>query len=209
MLSQAFQSAVENLLQHQFGSSITIQSTASVSGGDINEALCLTLSDGQKVFLKYNHTPLPKLFEREANGLQLLASTKTIRTPNVYAHNEGNSEYPSFLLLEWIEADRTVSSSTMREFGQRLAKLHQQTNPFYGLDDDNYIGSLLQSNQPKNSWIDFYRDQRLGVQLELLRKKGRPNVERERLLNQLMENLDQFIDEQTVQPSLIHGDFLP
>lgn len=206
MLSQAFQTAVEQHLQHHLGNSITIQSSTSVSGGDINEALCLILSDGKKVFLKYNHTPLPKLFEYEVDGLQLIASTKALRTPKVLAYDEGSSEHPSFLLMEWIEVDRTVSSSTMREFGQQLAKLHQQTNSFYGLEADNYIGSLPQFNQPQNAWVDFYRDQRLGIQLELLKKKGRLNVERERLLNQLMENLDQFIDEQAVQPSLLHGD---
>lgn len=206
MLSQAFQSAIEQQLQHHFGTSITIQSTVSVSGGDINEALCLALSDGQKAFLKYNHTPLPKLFECEASGLQRLASTKAIRIPNVFAYDEGSLEYPSFLLLEWIEPDRTVSSPTLHKLGQQLARLHQQTSSFYGLEADNYIGSLPQSNQPQDSWIDFYRDQRLGVQLELLKKKGRLNMERERGLNQLMENLDHFIDEQAVQPCLLHGD---
>ncbi len=206
MLDSGFQQAVEHQLKQVFGQNTQIESVTPVSGGDINEALCLRLNDHRKVFMKYNRSPLPKLFQCEAEALQLLADTDTIKIPQVIAVSESHEDHPSYLLLEWIKADQDVAASSQLEFGRQLAKLHQHTAEFYGLEHDNYIGTLPQSNQPQTHWIDFYRDQRLGVQFLLLREKQRLPSHRANSLEMLMGSLDRFIDEAMVQPSLLHGD---
>ena len=34
--------------------------------------------------------------------------------------------------------------------------LHQQSSSSFGLDHDNYIGSLTQSNKQHKTWIEFF-----------------------------------------------------
>jgi len=206
MLDSAFQQVVEDQLKQALGSYAQIESVTPVNGGDINESLCLSLAEGTRVFMKYNRSPLPNLFVREAEGLQLLAETNTLKIPKVIALSEGTGDHPAFLLLEWIESDQDADASAEREFGRQLAKLHQHKAVAYGLKNDNYIGSLPQSNQPQAKWIDFYREQRLDAQFSLLEKQQRLTQRRAHLINLLMDSLNRFIDEEAIQPSLLHGD---
>ncbi|MFQ5796184.1 MAG: fructosamine kinase family protein [Candidatus Bipolaricaulia bacterium] len=204
--SNAFLQAITEKIQLVWERSLSIETVTSVSGGDINEAARLTLSDGRALFLKYNEQPLPNLFEIEARGLALLRRTSTLRVPEVYVVEKATATHPAYVLMEWIASELSSGSGGMREFGHRLARLHQQTSERYGLDHDNYIGSLPQRNTQTASWIAFYRDQRLGVQCEHAKHSGRLPPHREHLLDRLMERLDRFIDGDTVQPSLLHGD---
>jgi len=180
-----------------------IERLERVSGGDIHQAAKLGLRTGDVLFLKFSERPLPRVFEVEAKGLERLRGAGELRVPEVLAVGE------TFLLLEWIEPDPAPPTArTMRDFGRRLARLHQHLNEqgLYGLDHDNYIGTLPQVNTPTRSWVEFYRARRLGAQLELARSRGRLPPKRRARLERLMERLDEFIDERNVQPSLLHGD---
>lgn len=205
-LSEALLSEIDRAVRENLDSTLSISSSRSVSGGDINEAARLDLNDGTALFLKYNSNPLPKLFEVEAKGLKLLASAKAIRVPRVFAYAEAAAGLPSYLLLEWIDSNSSGSSDLIREFGRSLARLHQVAGNSFGLDHDNYIGSLPQSNKQSSSWTEFYRDQRLGEQASLARKSGLMPSRREELFEKLCSKLDQFIPDSEVSPSLLHGD---
>ena len=180
-----------------------IERLERVSGGDIHQAAKLVLRTGDALFLKFSERPLPRIFEVEAEGLERLRRAGELRVPEVLAVGE------TFLLLEWIEPDPAPPTArAMRDFGRRLARLHQHLNEqgLYGLDHDNYIGTLPQVNTPTRSWVEFYRARRLGAQLELARSRGRLPPKRREKLERLMERLDEFIDEQSAKPSLLHGD---
>ena len=43
-------------------------------------------------------------------------------------------------MMEFVE-DGEKNSSFWGKFGRSLSKMHQETNSFYGLDHDNFIGS--------------------------------------------------------------------
>ena len=45
--------------------------------------------------------------------------------------------------------------------------MHQQTHPKFGLEFDNYIGSLQQSNEQNKNWDDFFIQKRLQAQLSI------------------------------------------
>ena len=95
-----------------------ILSIHPVSGGDINSAFQLTLVDGTQLFMKRNHLPF---FEIEAEGLEAIRNTNTIRVPKVMeAGNDG--EY--YLLLEWIEPGLRVSDF-WEAFGHELAAIKE------------------------------------------------------------------------------------
>ena len=122
-----------------------IASARSVSGGSINRAAKLTLSDGKECFLKWNTTADPRMFAVEEKGLALLKSAETgLRVPEVIATGEAENG-TGFLLQEFIQEGRSKSDSA-QNFGKSLARLHKTHSEKFGLDHDNYIGRLPQSN---------------------------------------------------------------
>jgi fructosamine-3-kinase len=110
----------------------------------------------------------------------------------------------SFLVLEFIELKRATPKSEAL-FGQQLAQLHLQKQPYFGWEIDNTIGSTRQLNAPSQNWVTFWREQRLGFQLNLAAKKGYDG-NLQMLGSKLCERLDDFFSDYTPQPSLLHGD---
>jgi protein-ribulosamine 3-kinase len=104
------------------------------------------------------------MFEVESNGLHILSHTKIIRIPKVVLNLE--IEGLQFLILEWIE-NKQASNNFWETLGIQLSQLHKHTQSSFGLDHDNYIGSLAQRNKPEANWIDFFINHRLTPQLEL------------------------------------------
>jgi fructosamine-3-kinase len=182
------------------GDSTPVRSIDRVGGGDINEA-ARVVTGRREYFVKWNLRSLPRLFEVEARGLRLLQSARAVRVPEVVAV----IEQPPSLLLEWIDA-RGSKAAAGTTLGRQLAQQHRLLGATYGLDHDNYIGANPQINRPAASWIDFFRDHRLGFQIDLARSKGRLNPKRALLLDRLSSRLDEWIDEARCAPSLLHGD---
>lgn len=188
-----------NIIERKLGTNVTRFS--SVSGGSINHTFKLETS-GKNYFLKYNDSKrFPGMFEAEAKGLQLLHSTNTVYIPEVLATAE--AEGKSFLLLEWVEAGKR-GKDFWKNFGAQLAKLHRNSSGKIGLDHNNYIGSLPQSNRQHSTWNSFFIQERLEPQLKLA-------ITHQKLAHQLIGKLanlekqlaDIIPDE---APALLHGD---
>lgn len=195
-------SAVSSL----FGSSVKITRTREVSGGDINESCCLTLSEGSRIFMKRNPGKKESFFAAEAEGLSAIASTQTIGTPKVLA--TGTDQGCPFLLLEFIR-ENTKIPGFWECFARRLAAMHQAgTEPFtkggtYGFFRDNYIGASHQCNKAADSWIDFFRECRLTPQLKAAARYFEP--EDLKKADRLLDRLESILTEPEY-PSLLHGD---
>jgi fructosamine-3-kinase len=188
-------------LQIEFQAAVTADQP--VFGGDINQAARVSLADGRAVFVKWNRSASGDFFAAEAHGLRTLAAAGAVRVPEVYAVGKN----PPFLAMEWIDTERGYASDDFAEaLGRQMALLHQTTAGQHGLDADNYIGSLPQSNTPSASWVAFFRDRRIGAQMDIARQRGRLPKEREALLTRLQSWLDVFLDDQVIRPSLLHGD---
>ena len=87
-----------------------------------------------------------------------------------------------------------------------MAKLHQKNgSEKFGFDVNNTIGSTPQKNEWRDSWVDFYRELRLGYQLDLIEQDFR-DTELVKSGRELMTKLDQFFEGIEVYPSLVHGD---
>lgn len=180
-----------------------IESVQRVSGGSINQAARLTLSNGTTCFLKWNRTAGGDMFEKEERGLQLLSDADTaLRIPTVYATGLTDSG-TGLLVQEYIEEGRAGKNSD-EAFGQGLAALHKHTEERYGLDHNNYIGRLPQSNSWHDNWVAFFIEERMKPQLQMAVDSGRlgSNVvlNFEAMYKQLP---DIFPDD---PPSLLHGD---
>ena len=199
MIPNALRAALTHALTIA-GDASSIQSVDPAEGGDINQAACV-VTGRRRYFVKWNPRPLPRLFEVEARGLRLLKSAQAVRVPEVVAV----IDQPPALVLEWIDS-RGAKSGAAEMLGRQLAHQHRALGPAYGLDHDNYIGANEQPNQPAASWIEFFRDQRLGFQLELARRRSHFDARRAARLERLMSRLDEWIGESAGAPSLLHGD---
>src|SRR5690606_32608949 len=127
-----------------------VQSHAALSGGDINEAHRVSLTDGRVVFVKTNPGLSPAAFHAEARGLDWLREAGTLRLPEVLAvSHEGDPA--AFLVLEMLEPARRAEGFD-ETLGRGLAALHRHAPAGFGLDHDNLIGSLPQDNTPAATW---------------------------------------------------------
>jgi len=151
-----------------YGPDVQIAQTDRLSGGDINKAYGLHLTNGAHVFMKANARENAGFFTAESAGLAALAQTGVIGTPAVLCTGTDPGELSgySFLLLEFLSS-RGKIPSYWETFGRELAALHGAdcsafvSGGTYGFLHDNYIGSTEQLNRARRSWIDFYRDCRL------------------------------------------------
>ncbi|MEJ2596144.1 MAG: fructosamine kinase family protein, partial [bacterium] len=97
-----------------------------------------------------------------------------------------------------------VKPDFWEEFARLLAELHKNTQPYFGLDHDNYIGSLVQSNFRHDAWTDFYREQRLEPQLRLAREAGHFNRNVTRAFDRFYHRIERIFPAEP--PALLHGD---
>ena len=170
-------------------------------GGCINNGGKLTTAIGS-FFLKWNdEKKFPGMFEAESKGLHLLHQQNAIRIPKVVGH--GKNGLHQFLLLEFIE-QKSRSKNYWELLGQRLAALHRCSSEFFGLDHDNFIGSLHQYNHPNSNWISFFVEQRLDVQVKLAMDGGAVDAAWGKRFEALYARLPSLIAVE--KPSLIHGD---
>ncbi|MFA5983805.1 MAG: fructosamine kinase family protein [Methylococcaceae bacterium] len=193
--------ALAEQIQAATGAAFNIVATHAVGGGDINTAIHLQ-GQHKSYFVKLNQRHLASMFAAEFAGLQEMAALKVIRVPQPIA--TGQTEAQAFIVLEHIEFGGSNATSA-RLLGQQLALMHQAVQPFYGWHRQNTIGSTPQINTQSEDWVSFWREQRLGFQLNLAKSKGyggRLQSTGERLCEQLAA----FFDNYKPQPSLLHGD---
>jgi len=177
-----------------------LEKSTPVGGGSINEAYRLEGKCGERYFLKLNDAHHLSMFSAEAEGLNTIAATNTIRVPRPIAH--GSAAGQSYLVLEHLELN---SHGDAKMLGKQLASLHRCVCNRFGFDQDNFIGTSPQPNSWMNNWIDFWREQRLGFQLRLAAENGYGEA-LQQLGKKLMDALPAFFTSYTPQPSLLHGD---
>jgi fructosamine-3-kinase len=175
-----------------------VRAARSVAGGDVNQAFQLTLDDGRAVFAKCNPGADPTLFPAEARGLAWLAEASALRVPQVLAQSE------SFLVLEHICSSRRCADFDER-LGRGLAALHRFGAPGFGLDHDNFIGRLPQSNAPASTWADFYGSRRLEPQLRLACEQGLASPALRRGFARVLARLPDLVGPPE-PPARLHGD---
>ena len=163
-------------------------SKINLHGGDINDVYLLQCKNRSYV-LKENRHNLKELFAKEASGLGLLKKAD-IPIPEVYYFDE------KYLLLEYLEPGKRDEV----EAGCLLAKLHLNIVKKYGLETDNYIGSLPQENKISSDWASFFWSQRIHPLLNRL-SIAYENHHHWKLLS---EKLPQLL--YPGQPRLLHGD---
>lgn len=140
------------------------------------------------------------MFAAEHDGLREIAGTRTVRVPQPVAHGVSGSF--AFLVLEYLELG---SGGNSRLLGEQLASLHRASARQFGFAIDNTIGSTPQPNGWMDEWVGFWRERRLGFQLQLAGRNGFGGRLQE-LGERLQGALPAFFSGYALQPSLLHGD---
>lgn len=174
----------------------------SVGGGSINDTYQVEISDQPKFFLKVNSaTKYPNLFKKEKNGLNFLNKQHIVSAPSVVVCDELDNY--QILLLEWIEAGLKTNEFWKR-FGEQLAVLHRVSNPYFGFEEDNYMGALKQLNHRHDNWVGFFIHCRLQPRFETAIANGLLRTKHLDQFENLCKKLKNIFDDE--QPSLVHGD---
>lgn len=174
----------------------------STRGGCINETYCIDLGQ-RNVFCKLNNaSKFPGLLAKEKRGLEFIAVQNIFKTPAIIDWFEVNNY--QVLLLEWIDEGER-DEGFWKTFGEQLAALHQVSNEYFGLSEDNYMGSVPQSNSPSDNWIDFFMLNRLEplVKKCVLQKQLSPKHQSQ--FEVLYAKL-KLVFNDAQRPSLVHGD---
>lgn len=194
---------IEQHISEVTGHPFVIERQSGVGGGCINQAYRIAgLLGGkeQRYFVKQNRANALEMFEAEAAGLLEMGETGTIRVPRPLCW--GTTARNAYLVMEYIEMGRRGNAHLL---GQQLAALHKVRRPRFGWDRDNTIGSTPQLNCWTESWIEFWRDYRLGVQLELAVRKGYGRRLQQQG-EQLLAHFPMLFSDYQPQASLLHGD---
>ena len=177
------------------------RSAHPVGGGSINQAFHLQ-TNREHYFVKLNHARrYPGMFEAESEGLRLLSAAEGPKVPEVFA--TGVASDTAFILMQWLEPGRR-NENYSREFGRSLAELHRSTDTSFGLDHDNYIGSLSQSNRRHVSGASFFIEERLYPQAQTALRSGALPASATKDVELLMKNIPSLLPDE--KPSLLHGD---
>jgi protein-ribulosamine 3-kinase len=192
---------LQHILSEKYGKKIFLDSIQPVGGGCINETGKVKTNQGN-YFAKWNDAKrFPAMLEAEAKGLHLLKEAGEIKIPDVIAqHVAGNMQY---LVLEWIES-KGMKKDFWRDFGKSLSGLHRHSSEKFGLEYNNFIGSLPQSNGRHSAWTDFFILERLEPQLKLAQDSKNISNSVSRKFNQLFSRLDTIFPPE--KPALLHGD---
>ncbi len=214
-MDSALRQAIERAVADATGREVRVVGERPVEGGCIHDARLLELEGpvegGTRLFLKSNRSAPADLFPREADGLRALAAPAVIRVPADPVAGE-TEDGTRFLVMEAIETGGPPSDGSrfFESFGRRFARLHRETvqdedRPF-GFDHGNYLGSTPQPNPRTATWVDFFREHRLGHQLRLARSNHRSDPELDRLGDRLLDRLEEWIDMPDEPACLLHGD---
>ncbi len=170
---------------------------APLSGGCIAHVWQVDLADDTFVVAKTGQSGGG--FEIEAWMLRYLAEHSDLPVPAVL------DVTPGMLVMSHIPASGGMNDRAQENAADLIAALHNVTGSRSGLERDTLIGPLHQPNPHNESWVAFFRDQRLGHFGDLALRSGRLPAETHRMLQRLRDDLDRWIEEPDA-PSLLHGD---
>jgi fructosamine-3-kinase len=195
--NQFFESAIFQTI----GEDVEVKFIHLITGGCINNTIQLNTNKGD-FFLKWNEESALEMYEQEVKGLELLRGNSSITIPEVLGL--GKIENKAFLLLEFIN-EGFQSPTYWTDFGVQLAQMHKSAiNDNFGLDFDNFIGSLKQSNDYHENWIEFFVEKRLRSQFGLAYYNNLIDISYLRKLDKLPQALERIFPKE--KPSLLHGD---
>ncbi|HMF72241.1 MAG TPA: fructosamine kinase family protein [Flavitalea sp.] len=198
--------SVKEELRHLLGTilntTIIFLDHQTLTGGSINSVYHLEVNKQEHFCCKINTADkFPSMFGIEKTGLEHLGTQKVIRVPKVIACEKLSDH--QVLILEWIEPGSRLPVF-WKKFGQQLSQLHEIRGTAYGLDHNNYMGAMKQSNIQSSSWSEFFYNERIIPQAKLAVDNQLLTLDQAKKFERLPSQLGNIFDDN--RPSLVHGD---
>jgi len=200
-LNETLRTALVDALGRHLEHPAELTSFQSVAGGSINQAYRAE-AGGKVFFVKVNDAgPYPEMLDKEARGLEFIGTQSEFRVPRVI--KTGIAAESQFLIAEFIKP-APETPGYWEKFGRRLARMHRRSSATFGLEYDNYIGSMVQNNCRADTWAEFFVEQRLQPQLKIARDFGRAGASMVRSFDKLFARAEELFPNEP--PSALHGD---
>lgn len=180
------------------GEPFTVRTQCSVGGGCINGTHVVG-DGGRRWFVKLNDADRLDMFAAEADGLNEIAASRTVRAPQPLCH--GIAAGQAFLVLEWLDL---AGTGAQERLGRQLAAMHRVVREAYGWWRDNTIGATPQPNEETMDWMEFMCERRIGHQLDLAVQGG--NRQLRQRGEELLDRMPDLFRDYTPAASLLHGD---
>ena len=139
MIPKTIKGKIVDMLSIHHNNKVTNFDYNNISGGCINNSIVINTNLG-RYFVKWNNDTEKSFFSKELKGLKLISQTNTISVPSIIGCDD------EFLMLDFIESNNK-DNNFWHDFGRDLSLLHKSSSKSFGLDYDNYIGTLPQCNQ--------------------------------------------------------------
>jgi fructosamine-3-kinase len=194
VLDPALTAAIEQALRS--AGMGALRAAHGLGGGSFGATLCVEAGTA-RFFLKLGAPAHP--FDAEAQALEAIAATRTLRVPRPIAHGVAGKH--GFLLLEWIDL---VDRGDWAAAGAQLAALHAVEAKECGWPRDNTIGASPQFNTRCTDWAGFWRERRLRPQFALARANGLSALAA--LEERTCAASDRILADHAPAPALLHGD---
>ena len=192
---------LQKALNYLLKGEVDIFSIKPVGGGSISRAYAISSGSGD-FFLKVNtDAHALAMFEAEEDGLKTLKTHSKFVIPAVYGAR--NIEGTAYLMMDLINSAPRLTSFS-QDLGRNLAELHQVKGKSFGYHQDNFIGSLPQSNQHKSNWGEFFISQRMLPMIRLAREQKLVDAGFIKTFESALPKIIAEMPEEN--PSLVHGD---
>ena len=169
-----------------------------LGGGCVGEVYHVQLEDEQHTVVKVDRGARAKL-DVEGWMLQYLRRHAPLPVPEVL-HSA-----PGLLIMEFVEGDSHFHNGAETHAAELLAATHAVRADQYGLECPTLIGGLHQPNPWCDSWLAFFRDQRLRYMAEEALREGRMPQSLYKRIAAFANRIEDFLEEPD-HPSLLHGD---
>lgn len=196
------QARIEAAISSQTDQQAEFNTSKTAYGGCINDSRIVTLKDGREFFIKTHNQAnmFPGLFKSEFTALTLLTEPKKIHVPKPIAYDD------DFIVMD-VFKEGNKGSDWQQQMGRNLAELHKATQKNqYGFEENNYLGTSPQKNNWTDNWLQFWREQRLGFQLNLYAEKTNKDDPLLKAGEELLSDLDLLLGTITEAAVLLHGD---
>ena len=174
-----------------------VTSASGLAGGCVGDVFKMNMSDGGTLVAKLG-APGSGL-ETEGWMLETLKTRSALPVPRVIHADD------ALLILSFIDGDGSLNQAAQRHGAALVAGLHRNTAPKFGLERATLIGGLHQPNPWTDTWVAFFRDQRLLFMGRDALDAGRLPADLMRRIETFAGKIDRFIEE-PARPALIHGD---
>lgn len=193
---------IEQAIGMATGAAFRLDRQSAIGGGCINSAMRIS-GNGREYFIKLNDARLLDMFEAEADGLRELAAAQAVRVPAPIC--TGTSGSQAYIVMQYLVLGGRAGATGMARFGEQLAQMHRYSKDQFGWQRDNTIGSTPQPNAWRADWIVFWREQRLGYQLQLAAQRG-IGARTVQKGEKLAAHLHAFFSDYQPPASVLHGD---